>query len=387
MLFHNPFAWLLVRSIRRERELCCDDIVLSCRQDAIEYASALLSLEKGRRLPALSMALASNGHTGQLLQRVRRITSTPAARKPYADRLLAMCLTFLLMASMAWMKPGTTQAHTMPNLAITPVVEEQKVWVLTEPRQNMLEKPRQKTVVIKEKAARQKVSPSESLQDEIRFTMDRWETVVAPPGTPVFVNEAPPEGFRFLYEESTRDTRAADILLELSNDAMLDHQHMQNLVQERAMELQHQQMQSIELEKRMKQRGNSFYFRSNPGPEQPMIIREFRNAAEARKTKQRTPTTRNRAVEPSSRPSARTVAPDAPQQPLSENEIRALADELRQQQILLLHNQEPGAAPQTKTPVKVNRVKTKDGYALRIVTVTESIDIRIGEDDLIVEKH
>jgi beta-lactamase regulating signal transducer with metallopeptidase domain len=71
--FFNPFARLLIRQIRKEREHCCDDLVIQFRVDPHAYASALLSLAAlGQGHPQL--ALAATGKNDQLLlQRVKRI--------------------------------------------------------------------------------------------------------------------------------------------------------------------------------------------------------------------------------------------------------------------------------------------------------------------------
>ncbi|HEV2354327.1 MAG TPA: M56 family metallopeptidase, partial [Puia sp.] len=44
VFFFNPFARLLIRQLKKERENCCDDLVLQFRYDPHAYVSALLSL-------------------------------------------------------------------------------------------------------------------------------------------------------------------------------------------------------------------------------------------------------------------------------------------------------------------------------------------------------
>jgi beta-lactamase regulating signal transducer with metallopeptidase domain len=57
IFFFNPFAMLLIHSIKKERENSCDDLVIQFRYDSCVYASALLSLEKARSTkPKLAMA-------------------------------------------------------------------------------------------------------------------------------------------------------------------------------------------------------------------------------------------------------------------------------------------------------------------------------------------
>lgn len=73
IFFFNPFAHLLIRHIRVEREHCCDDLVMQFRYDPRDYVSALLSLARTeRRGQALAMA-ATGKNDRLLLQRVKRI--------------------------------------------------------------------------------------------------------------------------------------------------------------------------------------------------------------------------------------------------------------------------------------------------------------------------
>jgi GWxTD domain-containing protein len=67
MLFYHPAVWWVSGVIAREREYCCDDVVLSIFPEPRRYASTLAALEQSRwaALPA------ANG--GSLPQRVRRI--------------------------------------------------------------------------------------------------------------------------------------------------------------------------------------------------------------------------------------------------------------------------------------------------------------------------
>ncbi|HWB86512.1 MAG TPA: M56 family metallopeptidase [Bryobacteraceae bacterium] len=57
LLFYHPAVWWISRVIRAERENCCDDVVVSTRGNAQEYATALATLEYNRcsaREPAVA---------------------------------------------------------------------------------------------------------------------------------------------------------------------------------------------------------------------------------------------------------------------------------------------------------------------------------------------
>jgi bla regulator protein BlaR1 len=70
ILFFNPFAWLISAQIRKEREYCCDDEVLTYTHYPIPYAKALANLETYR---TQSLAMGANGTGDHLLNRIKRI--------------------------------------------------------------------------------------------------------------------------------------------------------------------------------------------------------------------------------------------------------------------------------------------------------------------------
>ncbi|GAA4460362.1 hypothetical protein GCM10023093_02860 [Nemorincola caseinilytica] len=72
ILFFNPFVWLMSSVIRREREHCCDDLVVSCAADPLHYARALALLEEDR-MNNNSLSLAATGSRNQLFDRIKRI--------------------------------------------------------------------------------------------------------------------------------------------------------------------------------------------------------------------------------------------------------------------------------------------------------------------------
>ncbi len=72
ILFFNPFVWLMSSVIRREREHCCDDLVLSSAADPFHYAKALALIED-HRINSNSLALAATGNRKQLFHRIKRI--------------------------------------------------------------------------------------------------------------------------------------------------------------------------------------------------------------------------------------------------------------------------------------------------------------------------
>ena len=72
ILYFNPFVKTFVKTIEREREKSCDEMVIQFQYDPHGYASALLMLEKINYLPK-PLAIAAAGKKNDLLHRVELI--------------------------------------------------------------------------------------------------------------------------------------------------------------------------------------------------------------------------------------------------------------------------------------------------------------------------
>ena len=94
LLFFNPFIWLTSRIIAREREHCCDDLVVSSSASPLSYAQALALLETQRQ-QNVQLTLAATGHKNQLFTRIKRIMEMKTNRLNYRQ------LTIILVAIMA----------------------------------------------------------------------------------------------------------------------------------------------------------------------------------------------------------------------------------------------------------------------------------------------
>ena len=123
LLFYHPAIWWVSARIRRERELCCDDVAVAVCGDAVGYARALAKLERVR-IAAPSLALSSTG--GQLLFRIRRLTGMqheqafskfPAL---VALVLAVICFTFSLH-----------RANGQAPAGSEPVVHRDSIWMDT----------------------------------------------------------------------------------------------------------------------------------------------------------------------------------------------------------------------------------------------------------------
>ncbi len=74
LLFYHPAVWWMSRRLRRERELCCDELAVSVTRDNLRYAEMLEHVGRLRLSPlpsALTVSMSGNRHA--LLDRVRNV--------------------------------------------------------------------------------------------------------------------------------------------------------------------------------------------------------------------------------------------------------------------------------------------------------------------------
>jgi len=96
IFFFNPFVRILSNIIRREREYCCDDLVVSLHGNTSAYAHALFRLAENQ-LASPVWALSLAGHKNELLNRIKRIMERPV--RAYNDkRQLVVRVLFVLSA-------------------------------------------------------------------------------------------------------------------------------------------------------------------------------------------------------------------------------------------------------------------------------------------------
>jgi beta-lactamase regulating signal transducer with metallopeptidase domain len=100
LFFFHPAVWWLGAQLRQQRELCCDDVALSCCADPVVYATALLRLEE-QRGSRMQLAMALDGHSvgmGLKARIVRILDGTPgqAERRRELAPLSLVGITALL---------------------------------------------------------------------------------------------------------------------------------------------------------------------------------------------------------------------------------------------------------------------------------------------------
>lgn len=97
-LFYNPFVWLITSIIRKEREHCCDDLVLKHTEEKLVYAKALASLEQYRIQSAVP-ALGAASNKNQLLNRIKRIIEMKKSNINYTQLIVVLLIAIIALTS------------------------------------------------------------------------------------------------------------------------------------------------------------------------------------------------------------------------------------------------------------------------------------------------
>lgn len=112
ILFFNPFVWMISAIIRREREHCCDDLVLDHTREPLSYATALAALAAypDRRS---GLAVAASGQSNYLFHRIKRIMEMKKNPLSYSRMAAAVLMLATMTCSVVWLTP--TFARTVKN--------------------------------------------------------------------------------------------------------------------------------------------------------------------------------------------------------------------------------------------------------------------------------
>lgn len=109
ILFFNPFAWQISAIIRREREHCCDDLVLDHTREPLYYATALATLAASNGT-ASTFAMAATGSSNQLFNRIKRIMEMKKKPMSYSRMAAAIMVAGAVVCSIAWLTPAMSQS-------------------------------------------------------------------------------------------------------------------------------------------------------------------------------------------------------------------------------------------------------------------------------------
>jgi beta-lactamase regulating signal transducer with metallopeptidase domain len=111
LLFYHPAVWWVSRSIRNEREHCCDDIAVTLLGNPLDYAKALTLMEEWRSLPAFALAVNSRPLKSRIerLLGIRSVIATASAGWPLGG---VAAMAFLGVAGLL-AASGSLQSETL----------------------------------------------------------------------------------------------------------------------------------------------------------------------------------------------------------------------------------------------------------------------------------
>ena len=162
LLFFHPVVWFLSQRLSAEREICCDDLVVSSGHHPMNYAGSLLRMAElcAGVSPQNTISLAATSGGASLLEHrvLRLIQQTPSTRLHLSGKgLFALAsMTLLALAAFApisrWLSENTTEVrgslgnsdelimavptepeqHTKETLAFSPAAPNQDVGVSDE---------------------------------------------------------------------------------------------------------------------------------------------------------------------------------------------------------------------------------------------------------------
>lgn len=132
LMFFNPFTWLISAIIRREREHCCDDMVIDHTQQPLSYAKALTALES-YRANNNSIAMAATGNKNQLFNRIKRIMEMKKNSINYSYLVITVITVIALILSVSKFSPLSAQTRkgkTPKTDTSTTVVKKEKIIII-----------------------------------------------------------------------------------------------------------------------------------------------------------------------------------------------------------------------------------------------------------------
>jgi GWxTD domain-containing protein len=108
LLFYHPAVWWISKVIRNEREICCDDVVISISQRTHEYALALAALERNR-ISGREAAVAATG--GTLVKRIHRLLYPKAPAGIWSPLVAVAILIATASIAVAALHPKSSQLN------------------------------------------------------------------------------------------------------------------------------------------------------------------------------------------------------------------------------------------------------------------------------------
>jgi bla regulator protein blaR1 len=118
ILFYNPFVKMFVKTIEREREKSCDELVLQFRYEPLSYATALLRLEQ-LRISGPAFAIPFSGNSADLLHRIEKITGKKNKPAFPGKKLAGIAVALLVLFLLQCLSLKKERQHYAQNVTLT----------------------------------------------------------------------------------------------------------------------------------------------------------------------------------------------------------------------------------------------------------------------------
>ncbi len=242
ILFFHPVAWFLSTEINRERENCCDDLVIRTFPNPINYIKALTMIQQMNgdgQVPANALL----GRSKRLLGRVKRLLKTEKRHAP-VFRMAVIFLLFITLgiAAITIASAGNTSARKSLEKFFTPKPEKMQFVADT-----IKTRKHEKTAVNKE-PAHAVDSKQQKEMEEAKRKLEKAQLEMQK--AQIELEKARDEFMRAGGQMRSHDM--ADLSEEQARHFMMDEQRMREFKlkhekefdeQRREMELQHRAME------------------------------------------------------------------------------------------------------------------------------------------------
>ena len=125
LFFFNPFTRWFIADLKKEREYCCDDLVLQFRYDPQAYVSALLTVARQAsqdQQARLVVAATGSGGNQLLLQRARRILQQQRTEERPGARPFALLFLTVLITLVTLSRPARSLPEPVNSLPVLTTV-------------------------------------------------------------------------------------------------------------------------------------------------------------------------------------------------------------------------------------------------------------------------
>jgi len=163
ILFFHPVAWYLSSEINRERENCCDDLVIKTFPNPINYIKALTMIQE-LNMDGQVPANALMGRSKRLLGRVKRLLKIETRHTP-AFRMAGIFLLFITLGIVAITIASAGNAITKKSLGMIFTGKPEKPVVVTD---TIKTKKQEKVIVKEESTNKEDIKKQKELEEASR---------------------------------------------------------------------------------------------------------------------------------------------------------------------------------------------------------------------------